>query len=111
MPLEVLKFALTGVSPPRSQKLRSKIRPPLCHLAGVPCYVPSKFLNRLIRALHPWPGAFTKIKINSKEKRLKLLEAHLEADKLVLDQVQLEGKNPVTWKQFCEGYPETDLSR
>jgi hypothetical protein len=24
---------------------------------------------------------------------------------LVPDLVQLEGKNKVTWKQFCEGYP------
>ena len=29
--------------------------------------------------------------------------------KLVLDEVQLEGKNPVTWKQFLEGYQNFKL--
>jgi len=46
-------------------------------------------------------------KINNK--RLKILRAHLEGEKLVLDQVQLEGKKPVGFKQFCEGYPEVNL--
>ena len=39
-------------------------------------------------------------------KRIKLLKAHIEDGKLVLDQVQLEGKNQVSWKQFKEGYPK-----
>ncbi len=53
------------------------------------------------------------------KKRLKILKAHLESietiqdrkpnpiqdrKRLVPDLVQLEGKNPVTWKQFQEGY-------
>jgi len=42
-------------------------------------------------------------------KRLKILRAHLEAGKLIFDQVQLEGKKPVTFKQFQEGYPKTKL--
>jgi len=49
-----------------------------------------------------------KIELRSRDretKRIKILEAHLEANKLVLDKVQLEGKKPVTWKQFQEGYP------
>lgn len=66
------------------------------------------------------------------KKRLKILKLHLEMDntlpldypsrdtkvvgnlnipvsspvKLVLDEVQLEGKKPVSWKQFLEGYPD-----
>jgi len=57
--------------------------------------------ERFIRAMQPWPGAWTLID----GKRLKILQAHLENEKLVLDEVQLEGKNPVTYQQFKEGYP------
>lgn len=57
-----------------------------------------------IRAMSPWPGAWTYIKVNKEKKRLKILKAHLEEGKLVLDEVQLEGKNPVTWKQFESAY-------
>ncbi len=68
-------------------------------------------IERFIRALHPWPGSWTRVKILGYKdtRRLKILKAHLERGKLVLDRVQLEGKKPVTWKQFQEGYPETKL--
>lgn len=59
-----------------------------------------------IRAMYPWPGAWTTL---TTEKRLKILKAHLEDGKLVLDQVQLEGKNPVSWKEFKQGYPDVAL--
>jgi len=60
-----------------------------------------------IRAMLPWPGAWTLLHLSAtdkKDRRLKLLKAHVENGKLVLDEVQLEGKEPVTWKQFKEGY-------
>lgn len=60
-----------------------------------------------IRAMSPWPGAWTLIKLDNKDetkKRLKLLKSHIENNELILDEVQLEGKEPVTWKQFKEGY-------
>jgi len=67
-------------------------------------------LERFIRALSPWPGAWTFVKLGSgwnfSEKRLKILKAHLEEKTLVLDEVQLEGKNPVSWKEFILGYPK-----
>lgn len=68
-------------------------------------------IHRFIRAMLPWPGAWTLLRLSSsgQSKRLKILKAHLEPitnHKLILDEVQLEGKNPVTWKQFIEGYPE-----
>src|SRR3989339_73019 len=62
--------------------------------------------ERFIRAMTPWPGVWTKLE---NQKRLKLLKAHLEEDKLILDEVQLEGKDPVSWKQFKEGYPKADF--
>jgi methionyl-tRNA formyltransferase len=72
-------------------------------------------LERFIRTMNPWPGAWTQIKIVSdkdiKILRLKILEAHVEklvpdASCLVPDIVQLEGKNPVSWKQFKEAYSD-----
>ena len=42
---------------------------------------------------------------NDNKYRLKVLEAHIENGQLILDIVQLEGKNPVTWKQFQQGHP------
>ncbi len=58
--------------------------------------------ERFIRAMQTWPGAWTYL---TNEKRLKLLKAHLEGNKLVLDEVQMEGKDIVSWKQFNEAYP------
>ena len=58
-----------------------------------------------IRALHPWPGAWTLVNIKNEEKRLKVLESHFENDKLVIDKVQLEGKTDVSWEEFKKGYP------
>lgn len=62
--------------------------------------------ERFIRAMSPWPGAWTLVD----DKRLKLLKAHLEGDKLELDEVQLEGKNPVSYKQFKEAYPKAEVA-
>lgn len=74
------------------------------------------YFLQCIRAFSPWPGLWTEITLRgipgikgakfreSTKKRLKILQAHLEKEKLVIDEVQLEGKNPVLWKQFLEGY-------
>lgn len=67
--------------------------------------------ERFIRAMTPWPGAWTKVKLQMPNdkfqiKRLKLIQSHIENNELVLDEVQLEGKNPVSWKQFTEAYPD-----
>lgn len=61
-------------------------------------------IERFIRAMHPWPEAWTDITISGKKLRLKLISAGVENEKLVLDRVQMEGKNPVSWQQFQEGY-------
>lgn len=68
---------------------------------------PGVLKERFIRAMYPWPGAWTMVRLSRdrETKRIKILTAHLEANKLVLDKVQLESKKPVTWKQFQEGYP------
>ena len=63
------------------------------------------FKERFIRVMDPYPGAWIEVQLKKDKKRLKILKAHLKANKLILDQVQLESKKPVTWKQFQEGYP------
>jgi methionyl-tRNA formyltransferase len=69
-------------------------------------------VERLIRAMQPWPGAWTLVNLQitksandkSETKRLKIHKAHVEEGKLVLDEVQLEGKDRVSWKLFKDGY-------
>lgn len=55
-------------------------------------------LDRKIRALFPWPGVWTTLPDG---KRLKFLPNEM---------VQLEGKNPVTLRQFKEAHPATELA-
>lgn len=82
-------------------------------------------IHNFIRAMRPWPISWTLVQLSAKNKeqsakRLKILKAHLEpaqstnyklqATKLVLDEVQLEGKTRVSWKQFLEGYREAKFA-
>lgn len=67
-------------------------------------------LERFIRALNPNPGTYTYIKINGNNTRLKILKTHLENKKLILDEVQLEGKTPVSFNQFQKSYPTISLN-
>ena len=60
---------------------------------------PQKLFN-FYRAMTPWPGLWTLIN----NKRLKILKMHLENENLFIDEVQLEGKKPVRFKQFREAY-------
>lgn len=74
-------------------------------------------IERAIRAFTPWPGAWSTVgetlshkEIRSQKSakdgnnRLKILKAHLIDGKLGIDEIQMEGKNPVGWKQFLAGY-------
>lgn len=79
------------------------------------------FIKRFVEVMYPWPGSWTYVKINGVTKRLKILKIKLveqtpEYDesgydkilnhRLELVEVQLEGKNPVSWEEFKKGYPE-----
>ena len=74
-------------------------------------------LNNFIRAMQPWPGAWTIVNIGQDvkdkgQRRLKILNSHLSQptphnQQLVIDKVQLEGKDLITWIQFTQGYPKS----
>jgi len=63
---------------------------------------PVEYIERQVRAFTPWPGAFT----FWKGKRVKILEAHIEQGKLVIDELQLEGKKSATFHDFLLGHPD-----
>jgi methionyl-tRNA formyltransferase len=53
-------------------------------------------IDRKIRAYFPWPGIWAKFKLNDKELIIKLLPN---------EQIQVEGKKPMSFKDFINGYP------
>jgi methionyl-tRNA formyltransferase len=58
-------------------------------------------LDRKIRAYFPWPGVWTKVKLNpnSEAKIVKFLPNK---------KVQVEGKKEMSYKDFINGYPKAD---
>lgn len=74
------------------------------------------YIERMVRAYFPWPGAWTTLKelikheggnpskLKDPGKKVKILRAHLEEGELKIDELQLEGKSPIPWKQFAAGY-------
>ncbi len=54
-------------------------------------------LQQMIKAYFPWPGVWTKTKLNGVEKIIKFLPDQ---------KIQVEGKKPMSYKDFINGYPE-----
>jgi len=70
---------------------------------------PVEYIERQVRALYPWPGAY----VFWQGKRVKILKAHIEqgppageAGKLIIDELQLEGKKPTTLREFILGHKD-----
>ena len=77
-------------------------------------------LDRMIRAYHPWPGAWTRITMNDERrtvnKIIKFLPASSHPELLPVDRqgdsgslkfvLQMEGKKPISFKDFINGYPQ-----
>ena len=60
-------------------------------------------IDKMIRAYHPWPGTWTRSMINGKSSIIKFLPEK---------KLQVEGKNPMSYKDFINGYPKgRDLLR
>jgi len=57
-------------------------------------------LDRQIRAFNPWPGTYTIYK----KRKIKILKARLEKNKLIIERVQLEGKKPTAFEDFKRGH-------
>lgn len=57
--------------------------------------------ERMVRAYYPWPGTWTTALLNENQdgKIIKFLP-----DKMI----QVEGKNPMGYKDFLNGYPNAD---
>lgn len=92
--------------------------------------VPIAHVERMIRAYDPWPGTWTEVEIGGVWKRLKILKAHLgdgasdislRADSspslsssssvtsighLVIDTLQIEGKNIQSGQDFAKTHKE-----
>ena len=58
---------------------------------------PAERIKRMIRAYFPWPGVFFKTNLSGKEKIIKLLPN---------EKIQVEGKKPMSYKDFENGYSE-----
>lgn len=58
-------------------------------------------VSRKIRAFYPWPGVHLTVSLGGKNKILKLMP---------YDMVQVEGKNPMSYKDFVNGYGEDAIN-
>jgi len=65
---------------------------------------PNQEIERQIRAFNPWPGTFTFIKHKNKTLRIKVLEANIKDNKLIIKKLQPEGKKPMSFEEFKRGY-------
>lgn len=63
-------------------------------------------IERQIRAFNPWPGSFTFVEKNGKKLRVKILEAEVLDNKLVIKKVQPEGKKEMPYEEYLLGYPK-----
>ena len=73
-------------------------------------YTPPEYINlqnlyHLWQGLHPWPGVWTTVPTPEGEKRLKIIEMQKMNGEPTITQVQMEGRNVVTLKEFKESYP------
>lgn len=75
----------------------------------------TQMLYNVFRAFSHWPGLWTEIALSHQssvpsKKRLKILKLHLEpTTNLIIDEVQMEGKQPVSWEGFVAGHSAVSL--
>ncbi len=69
---------------------------------------PTFQLDRMIRAYYPWPGVWTKWSPSAKasgDKQARIVKF------LPGGLLQMEGKEPISWKDFLNGYPDFPLTK
>lgn len=64
----------------------------------------SEKLDRMIRAYYPWPGVWTRW--NGKIVKFLPSPRHSERSEESNYFLQMEGKKPISWKDFLNGYPD-----
>lgn len=62
---------------------------------------PAEEIYNLVRAMNPWPGAYTAVN----NKTVKIIKTRLEGEKLQIMVVQSEGKKPMAYKDYLRGHP------
>lgn len=70
-----------------------------------PEYIDIESLYHLWQGLHPWPGVWTTVQTTEGEKRLKIIEMHITNGDPLITQVQMEGRNVISLKEFQTSYP------
>ncbi|MFH1180943.1 MAG: methionyl-tRNA formyltransferase [bacterium] len=63
---------------------------------------PIDYIERQVRALNPWPGTYTLYN----GKILKILKAEAAKGELIIKEVQLEGKKPMSFDAFQRGHQD-----
>jgi methionyl-tRNA formyltransferase len=99
--LKTIGLYLTrGLEPLAQNHSKATFTKPLTRQDGyVDISSPSLRIENLklkIRAYFPWPGVWFKMKLNGSEKIIKLLPEN---------KIQVEGKKPMSYKDFLNGYP------
>jgi methionyl-tRNA formyltransferase len=62
-------------------------------------------IERFIRALNPWPIAWTFVSNQQNQKlKMKIYSASITNKKLILNTVQIEGKKPINWSEITNYY-------
>lgn len=64
---------------------------------------PLKSVYNFHRAMTPWPGIWTLRQAQGKPQRMIIRKCHIKGEKLVLDEVQFEGKKPISWTVASRG--------
>ena len=96
VPFELVLLALSGLEPNNLQLKNLKLSNLLLTALEENNSL-AVTLERATKAFTPWPNLWTIINTKQGEKRMKLLKTSISNNKLELETVQIEGKNPTNW--------------
>jgi methionyl-tRNA formyltransferase len=104
---DLLPYYVNGELEPKPQAEESVTKAPKItpELGKIESNDSAETIVRKVHALNPDPGVY----MQWKGKRVKILAAHLEEEKLVLDEVQMEGSKAMSFKDFHNGHPDFSL--
>ena len=71
----------------------------------LPEYITQDNLFQFWKGLHPWPGVWTLMQTTEGEKRLKIIGMQIVDGKPAITQVQVEGRNVVSLREFQDVHP------